>query len=1158
MKKISTLLLLFVFSQSMAQKALAVRLKDSSQLKLSSLHISVNIVGNFAQTTYDMQFYNGLDRTLEGELVFPLAEGQAVSEFAMDVNGQLRAAVIVERELARVAFESTVRQTIDPGLLEKTEGNNYKARIYPILPKSNKHIVLTFEQQLTVIGEEHLYELPLDFKEKLDDFALDMKVYQRKEAPLFKQNGYKGLVFGKSDGPYTATLQRRHHAPNDPIVLALPNAGYSTNIQGHKDYFYFNKKLKPNTRVKRKPRSINLMWDASFSAQHRNLEKELALLDGYFEYLQEVDVRLVVFSNRIHKEEKFKIRAGKWEALRTILSNVAYDGGTAFGGLESLPIAEEALLFSDGLDNLGGLAQTEKYPIYTINSNTSANHATLRRIATESGGNYLNLGRLPNKQAQLLLQRETFQFLGTNTPNTINEVYPREITNVTEDFAISGRYSEESSLELLFGYGGKVTERIRVDITDPNPNTLAKRLWAKLKLADLNLNKKANKAQIVTLAKSHHLITDYTSMLILDRLEDYVRYRIEPPQAMKADYKARLDEIASFEQDDLQELEERREWLLDDYEDITDWYQTTYPIKTTPKIKNEATASSPQPVTPTNTTSQHPTAQVAAPIAVSDATTINNEIDTSRPVITGVVVDGDNLPLPGASIIVKGTNRGTQTDFDGNFAINAETDEALEISYIGFNTTQVPVGQRDRFSIKLETSSQALDEVVVTAMGISREKKALGYAVTTVTSEEWDGASQSDVARLLSGKAAGVQITEAAGASGTAERVVIRGYNSISSDSNPLFIVDGHPMVAGEVVLPEDIEEIEELKGLSAGALYGTRGRNGVVVITTKKGKTSNQEAIEGFSKTIADKIAVKPWDPNTPYLKALRQEATTALAYKKYFELRENYVNTPSFYLDVSDFFDAKGRSDLALTVLTNLMEIELQNHEVMRALGYKLEYFEAFELAAVVYRKVLELRPEEPQSYRDLALVYEETGHFKKAYDLLNDIYSGALLEKDEEERFYGIEQLAFVELSRMVHKYGKQLKLTKKEKDRFKNLPVDVRVVIDWNHSETDIDLWVVDPMGEKAYYGNTETKIGGRMSEDMTEGYGPEEFMLKKAPKGTFQVMADYFADDLQKISGPTILKATFFTNYGRSNEKKRTLVVRLDKEEDELEIGSLIF
>ncbi|WP_024772799.1 DUF2135 domain-containing protein [Aquimarina macrocephali] len=281
-------------------------------------------------------------------------------------------------------------------------------------------------------------------------------------------------------------------------------------------------------------------------------------------------------------------------------------------------------------------------------------------------------------------------------------------------------------------------------------------------------------------------------------------------------------------------------------------------------------------------------------------------------------------------------------------------------------------------------------------------------------------------------------------------------------------------------------------------------------------------------------------------------------MAYKKYLEIRNDYSNSPSFYLDVADFFDKRKQKNTAIKILTNLIEAELSNHELMKALAYKLEYFEHYNLAVIVYEKILKLRPEDPQSYRDLALAYEYIGEYQKSFDLLYKIYIGDLLIKDEEELYFGIEQIAYTELNRLVYKYGKKLRLSKIQKTEFSEMPVDVRVVIDWNHNDTDIDLWVIDPKKEKGYYKNSETKIGGRLSEDMVEGYEPEEFMLKKAIDGEYEIMVDYFSDDVQKISGPTILKAVLFTNYGRQNESKKIIIVRLDKEEDKIEVGKFRF
>lgn len=1146
MKKITLLLFLFTFIQGFSQESLKVKLKDSSQLKLSSLKISVNIVGNFANTTYDMKFYNELDRTLEGELVFPLAEGQAVSQFAMDVNGKLRDAVIVEKELARVAFESTVRQTIDPGLLEKTEGNNYKARVYPILPKKYKHIVLTFEQELPTFNQHHIYDLPLSLKEELDDFSIEIQVFNRELLPKIKSANYKNFFFKEKDDVFKAGIERQKHIPTSPVVIELPSSNDSTNILSYRDYFYINKKLEPNSRLKQKPKKVTLLWDTSFSMKHRNLDKELSILDAYFEYLKEVEVQFMAFSNSIHQKRVFQIENGNWEALKKILKETDYDGGTSLGLFKSFAKSDEILLLTDGLANLGDFTTSNKQALYTINSSTSANHDQLNKIATLSGGNYVNLVRLPETEALNALKKETFQFLGTVSNNAIHEVYPKTKTNVYEDFSISGRFSKETSIELLFGYRGKVTERIKVPVKKAQENELVKRLWAKQKLKHLSENKKDNKEQIISLAKSYHLITDYTSMLILDRIEDYVRYRIEPPQELRAEYKERIGDLEEEAADRLEDLNDRKEDLFDDYETVLEWYHTKYPKKNKKPSKKETSNNRNLTSTQNNSNSNNTSGANNTINNTSNTARINVAIDSTRGIVSGTVLDADNTPLPGANVMVKGTTNGTTTDFDGNFVINAEKDDELVISYIGFSSSSVVIGDSNSISVALEEDASSLDEVVVVGYGVEK--------VSMMT------ASVTSVAQTLQGKAAGVQITQSSGESGSGTTVNIRGVNSISGDSNPLYIIDGVPANGNPIqeIKPEDIEGIQVLKAMSASAIYGSRAANGVIIITTKKGLESNHEAIEELDKKIEEKIELKSWNPDTPYIKILEKEPTIELAYKKYLEIRNDFSNSPSFYLDVSDFFAQRSKPNLAITILTNLMEIELNNHEIMKALAYKLEYFKQYELASIVYEKVLELRPEEPQSYRDLALAYEHTGKFQESYDLLYALYNGELLEKDEEERFYGIEQIAYVELTRLANKHGKKLGLTKSEKEKFQEIPVDVRVVIDWNHNDTDIDLWVVDPTGEKAYYSNAETKLGGHMSEDMTEGYGPEAFMLKNAPKGEYKVLVDYYADDVQKISGPTVLKVTIFTNYGRSNENKETIIVRLDKEEDELEVGSLKF
>ena len=159
--------------------------------------------------------------------------------------------------------------------------------------------------------------------------------------------------------------------------------------------------------------------------------------------------------------------------------------------------------------------------------------------------------------------------------------------------------------------------------------------------------------------------------------------------------------------------------------------------------------------------------------------------------ISGTVTDFDGLPLPGVNILVEGTATGTQTDFDGNYAINASEGQTLLFSYIGQKNVRVVVGASNSINVQMEEDTQALEEVVVTAQGIKQEKKALGYAVTTVSSEELESRADTDIGKILRGKAAGVRITGTGGVTGSGTNIIIRGASSITGNNQPLFIVDG-------------------------------------------------------------------------------------------------------------------------------------------------------------------------------------------------------------------------------------------------------------------------------------------------------------------------------------------------------------------------------
>lgn len=220
--------------------------------------------------------------------------------------------------------------------------------------------------------------------------------------------------------------------------------------------------------------------------------------------------------------------------------------------------------------------------------------------------------------------------------------------------------------------------------------------------------------------------------------------------------------------------------------------------------------------------------------------------------ISGVVTDQNGDPLPGVSVIVEGTNIGTVTDVEGAYTLNIRDGKAVVFSFFGMRNVTVTVGNQTRINVTMEEDAIGLDEVVITATGMTRQEKTLGYASTTVRADEIIKGHAADALSGLSGKVAGVQISSSGG-TGTSQKVIVRGYSSFSSNS-PLYIVDGVPVsnnVMGYQGLnnsidfgnqasdinPEDIESITVLKGASATALYGSRASNGVIIVTTKRGE---------------------------------------------------------------------------------------------------------------------------------------------------------------------------------------------------------------------------------------------------------------------------------------------------------------------------------
>lgn len=1013
----------------------------ASPIFLRSLQVTVNVIGNKATTTFTMVFHNPSERTLEGNFVFPLPDGAVVSRYALDVNGKMREGVPVEKERATQVFEAVERRRIDPGLLEKTEGNNFRTRIYPVPARGDRSIVVGFEQELFLDQSgELVYDLPLASEGEIQQVSFALSVLHNGAAPALDKAPLNDLVFSKANEGYAASARGENLRLQQALRFRIPKDRETPDVfvqhNGSQPVFYVHTALPQQVKEKQLPRKLALVWDASLSGLYRDTAKELALLERYLHRCQTVSVQLYTLRHHFRPAGIFKIRKGDAQALLRRLRTLAYDGGTDYAGIR-LPVVDEVLLFSDGNSTLSDAPfPSPNAPVYTVSSSSRSNDNRLRTMAEENGGAFINLKILSEHQALEKLTKSSLFFWGVKGGGKALQHFPTVKTPVDAGFTLAGFYDGNPvTLRLGFGNGRRQTQEKIIHL--PGESAAVSVAWnlgrlvAQKQLAVLEKDEEANKAAILRLAREHSLVTRFTSLLVLETVQDYVRYGIQPPAELLEEYNRLLEEKRS-------EITERKAETLENALTSSDklwtWWQTRF-LPWTKPVERLTTAH--------------------------------------------VATDAGSLRVVQSSV--------------------------------SFHS---PVIKRD-------------EEVIGDAPPVQEETER----------------------RLLTGSVTGVQLSDVVVVGYSTRHVTVRGQASMNAAAQPLVVVDGE--VNGVVPPTEQIQSVEAMSETAGVSLYGAKAVNGVLLISTKGGHgRSDGETRERPEITVEERAV------DAAYLRILARTPRQQ-QYRQYLRLREQNLLNPTFYFDMANFFFKRDRAT-GLQVLTNLCELDFQNHELLKLFGFKLQELGETRLAEFVFKTILRWRPQEPQSYRDYALALADNRKYQQA---LNTLYAALANEytTDVMEKYEGIEEVLVTEMAHLVHRHPAGLRTAGIPKGLLRRMPVDVRVVLNWNMNDTDIDLWVTDPRGERCFYRNPQTVAGGRLSDDFTEGYGPEQFLLKKACKGKYQVQVHYYGDNGAKLAGKTTLLLEIYTRYGGKGEQRKRITLQLNKEEKEgIYVGSFTF
>ncbi|MDR1834917.1 MAG: hypothetical protein LBQ96_03855 [Fusobacteriaceae bacterium] len=980
--------------------------ENREQITLRDLKIQVEIIGNVALTTYDMTFQNPNAVVMEGEFEMPLGDNQNVSAIALDINGKMREGVVVEKEKARQTFEAIVRKGVDPALVEKTSGNQYRMRIYPFTAKGTRRLRVTIEEPLAVEDGRYIYDLPLKFKQSLN-FSLDVLTANGESAgapqisgdlPLAAQNTRNGTRFH---------FDKEDFLLNHMLTLTFPREKEDllfTHKEGRDTYFYGDIPLEAQWREKKLPQKIAIYWDTSLSGEKRAISRELELLDAYFRLLSDVEVELIPFGLTKDSGKAFTVKEGAWAELRQTIESIKYDGGTVFPtDLFAGLTAEEILLFSDGLNTMG-----EKKPsvsaqaVYTINSSPEYNRGFLEDLARSSGGNFINLNTIDAESALKKLAVHGLKLLKIESKEGIfRNIHPTPGVEVGENLTFAGILSGNAGRLLLsFGYGkDEIVLTKEVPVGNPGNNPAVSRLWARQRIRELEWDPEENEKEITKLGKEYSVVTDFTSLLVLENISDYVNYKIAPPPELQDEYNRYVSSRPKQQNQAAERTEEQNiNASITIAKSVKDWYLTEFdqskPPQSFQKLKTQGSTGARAPVSPSRKNANKNGATKTGSVAANYVSNLFN-----------------NKPLQSAPPATKGPPKKS---------------------------------------------------------AIARKSVASAPVAKSASRSAPDTASMSNR------------------------------------------------------------DTYYAPSGVSAGA------------------SAQNRPAAE--SKEVG--IAVRAWDPETPYMKILEKTSDQEL-YMAYLMIKAGYDDQPSFFFDVTDEFIRRNQKEKALVILSGIADMKLDSPELLRTAANKFMEVGAYDYALVLFRKILKLRGEDPQSYRDLALACEAAGQKEAALEYFYKILTGYW------DRFESIKEIVFVEMNALISR-NPGLNTKRIRPDLIFPMPVDLRVVLGWSTDNTDIDLHVKDPYGEITYYGHKKSRIGGRLTTDLTAGFGPEEFMLKKAINGDYVISTNNFANRRQGISGPTVLYLDIYTYYGSSKETHKRMLLRTDKVKETSAIGTVNF
>ncbi len=950
-----------LWAQPTQDLRMMIKRGDSWQaLPVDSLSIKVEGLGTQVRVTYDMRVFNPMAEILEGQCFLPLAAGEQVTGFALETDGEMREASVVEARLGRTAYEGVVRQQIDPGLLEMLSPNVYRLRVFPLPMQGTRRVRIVTESDLPPTNGMLQYVLHVPTNTPKLTFHLSWvgatgtPSVEGSPAIRFASKGeiVEASWSGSSQGWNTRPTLRIPFAPNEAKTWLDPSGWAYMAIP-------YDGQSKPFPR----PDKVVMYWDVSASMSRWDKDKVIRAIIEWFKITRPDQLEVQPFHVLPMPGRTFSGKGNSAASeLQTYLMSLAYDGAANWSAVPFQQAGvDQYLLVSDGQAIFHPKdVPPVNAPVYVITGAAAAEAGPLLGFARHSKGRTIS-----NTESEA----EISAALRTQLPHILSiegeETYQWLPLNATAGqglLQVVGKMDSGQRRPIVMTVGFPDDHRkITVPVAKTSAASLpldVERMWARAAVSRELLLPQPDEARIATLGKEFHLVTPLTSLLVLERLEDYVTYRVLPPEDMRAAYE---EKIAALDKTWNLELMSYRDQTAASFQARIAWWETEF-------------KPTPPPVKKTS--------------------------DDRR---GGRSSRSENLP-----------------------------------------TSAAPPGDDESFGSPDADADGVIDMI---------DSETASYTV-----------------------------------------------QSLAGDRNAAF-------------------DSEEENNDSPGHV------------------------------AVEDSITLLPWVSDNTYIPMLKSAGESW--YSFYLNYRAENSTSAGFYLDVANWRWQQGDTLGAIRIVSNLAEINPGDHELLRSLARRLQQAGASTLALELFQQVLRLRPEEPQSLRDLAWAHVDLDQWQTAVDLLYEVVT-----TQWESRFPEISVMAAHELNSLLGRAPTRPSVSDMDPRFVADLPTDLRIVLQWDQNDIDMDLWVTDPRGERCLYSHRETGIGGWMSRDFTGGYGPEEFLLKKAIPGTYKVEVNYYGSRRQEMSRPVLVQVQLILDYGLPTQSEQSITRQLGNTSGTIEIGEM--